>query len=90
MNTQPIPPVNSLLSKMPSGREIHAVPQYKPPMLDREVLEAMRSPPDGDDDLGEDASSEDEVRDALPTPVGAYPGASNSDTGRTPSGSAYY
>lgn len=90
MNTRLIPPVNSLLAKMPSGREICTVQPYKPPMLDREVLEAMRSPPDGDDDLGDEMSSEDEARGSHATLVGAYPGATDYDTPRTASGSTYY
>ncbi|KAJ6444834.1 ph-response regulator protein palc [Purpureocillium lavendulum] len=91
MNTQLIPPVNSLLAKMPSGREICTLRPYQPPVLDRDVLEAMRSPPDGDDELGHEPSSDDEPHASPGLPVGAYPGTSV-DYGRTSStpGSAYY
>ncbi|PHH88444.1 hypothetical protein CDD83_7525 [Cordyceps sp. RAO-2017] len=84
MNTQVVPPLNSLLAKMPSGREIHTLQPYRPPVLDRDVLEAMRSPPDGDDEAADDdVSSADEAR---ATPAGA----ADYDGGRAASGSAYY
>ena len=91
MNTRPIPPINSLLAKMPSGREICTLKPYQPPVLDRDVLEAMRSPPDGDDALGDELSSDDEARTGSPAPVGAYPGTSF-DYGASPgpSSSTYY
>jgi hypothetical protein len=89
MNTQAIPPINSLLSKMPSGREIHSIPQYQPPSLEGDVLEGMRGPPEERDDYG-DASSDDE-QSAAQTYVGAFPGATE-DYSRAPStaGKAYY
>ncbi|PFH61747.1 hypothetical protein XA68_16367 [Ophiocordyceps unilateralis] len=71
MNTQLIPQLNSLLAKMPSGREIFTPQPYKPSILSREMLEAMRSLPEGEDDGGNEASSDDEARGG---PVGAYPG----------------
>ncbi|OAQ87317.1 ph-response regulator protein palc [Purpureocillium lilacinum] len=92
MNTQLIPPVNSLLAKMPSGREICILRPYQPPVLDRDVLESMRAPPDGDDELGHELSSDDEAHASPAMPVGAYPGTSV-DYGRTsstPGSSAYY
>ncbi|GFP59473.1 pH-response regulator protein palC [Trichoderma asperellum] len=61
MNTRPIPPIGALINKMPSGREIHTVKPYQPPVLDREVLEAMRAPPDQAEDVGGEASSDDET-----------------------------
>ncbi|KAF4983280.1 hypothetical protein FZEAL_1265 [Fusarium zealandicum] len=91
MNTQLIPPINSLLSKMPSGREIHAIKPYEPPSLDRDVLEAMRAPPEEDDKFGNDLSSEDEVKGGPSGPVGAFPGT-RGDYVKSPStpGNAYY
>ncbi|KAL6903053.1 hypothetical protein GGI43DRAFT_331362 [Trichoderma evansii] len=61
MNTRPIPPIGVLINKMPSGREIHTIKPYQPPVLDREVLEAMRAPPDQTEDVGGEASSDDET-----------------------------
>ncbi|PHH63337.1 hypothetical protein CDD81_6034 [Ophiocordyceps australis] len=71
MNTQVIPSANSLLAKMPSGREICSIKPYQPPILDRQVLDAMRAPPDGDDDDGvvSAMSSDDEPSMS----VGGYP-----------------
>ena len=71
MNTRAIPPANSLLSKMPSGREIHTIKPYEPPSLDSNTLEAMRAPPSSDD-LVDDLSSDDEQQGPSVT-VGAYP-----------------
>ncbi|KAF5138798.1 pH-response regulator protein palC [Metarhizium anisopliae] len=89
MNTKAIPPVSTLLPKMPSGREIHTVKSYQPPTLDRDVLEAMRSLPDREDDLG-DMSSDDDAKGPS-APAGAFPGTS-ADYGvnRSGSGNAYY
>ncbi|KAM6519462.1 hypothetical protein FALCPG4_013094 [Fusarium falciforme] len=93
MNTQAIPPVNTLLSKMPSGREIHTIKPYEPPSLDRDVLEAMRAPPEEDDGFVDDLSSDDEIRGSPSAPVGAFPGSAadyaRSTSTSTP-GNAYY
>lgn len=91
MNTQAIPPINSLLSKMPSGRDIHTIKPYALPALDRDAVEAMRAPPSRNDDIGDDMSSEDENRGAPSAPAGAYPGTTE-DYGRSPStgGNNYY
>lgn len=40
---------------MPSGREIHTVKPFVPPVLDPAVLEAMRAPPDPLDLAGPDS-----------------------------------
>ncbi|KND92145.1 pH-response regulator protein palC [Tolypocladium ophioglossoides CBS 100239] len=91
MNTQLIPPINSLLSKMPSGREICTLQPYHPPVLDRDILEAMRSPPDADGDLGDEMSSDDEVKRGPSAPAGSYPGTTTHYGGSpAPSGNAYY
>ncbi|KAI4130616.1 MAG: hypothetical protein LQ341_006439 [Variospora aurantia] len=86
INTQLIPPSESLLAGMPSGREIHSSKSYFPPELDADALEKMRAPPDPDEartlmDDGDDSSDED-----IPTGSnlpGAFPG-------RSTAGSEYY
>ncbi|KEY70016.1 hypothetical protein S7711_04031 [Stachybotrys chartarum IBT 7711] len=90
MNTRPIPAPNTLLSQMPSGREIHSIKQYQPPLLDHNVLESMRVPPDAIDDLNNELSSDDETRGPS-APVGAFPGTRD-DYQRSPSsvGNGYY
>ncbi|KOS18977.1 pH-response regulator protein palC [Escovopsis weberi] len=91
MNTRPIPPINSLLAKMPSGRDIHTIKPYQPPCLDRDVLESMRAPPEGDDDVfGDEASSDDNDGSRPSAPIGAFPGSA-AEYGRssTPGGSYY-
>ncbi|KAI9052765.1 hypothetical protein LZ554_003038 [Drepanopeziza brunnea f. sp. 'monogermtubi'] len=72
INTQPIPPTGPLLASMPSGREIHSLKPWTPPVLDTSILENMRAPPDRVDDYDSDRSSEDES--ARQEPVGAFPG----------------
>lgn len=74
MNTRHIPPINSLLSKMPSGREIHSIKAYEPPTLDRDVLEGMRAPPEEVDAFENDLSSDDEIKGGPSGPIGAFPG----------------
>lgn len=91
INTQPIPSINSLLSKMPSGREICTLRPYLPPVLDRDVFEGMRSLPDGDDVVVDESSSDDEARGASSAPAGAYPGTSfDYGASPAPSSSTYY
>ncbi|PNP81766.1 hypothetical protein FNYG_04792 [Fusarium nygamai] len=91
MNTQAIPPINTLLSKMPSGREIHTLKPYEVPSLDRDILESMRAPPEDDDTYVDDLSSDDDVKGGPSAPVGAFPGTVD-DYSRSPStpGNAYY
>ncbi|KAG6042069.1 hypothetical protein E4U41_006190 [Claviceps citrina] len=88
MNTQAIPALNSLLPKMPSGREVHSLKPYQPPALDKDVLEAMRSPPDEEEHLLDDASSEDDK--GGPCAPGAFPGVAVDCGTRSSSGNAYY
>ncbi len=57
---------------MPSGREIHSLKPWTPPVLDTVVLESTRAPPDRADDYGNDTSSDDES--PAQDPVGAFPG----------------
>ena len=89
MNTRAIPAVNTLLAKMPSGRDLHTIKPYVPPTLDQDILDAMRAPPERDDKVDDDSS--DEGDDHSPTPIGAYPGttADYSAAGRA-TGSSYY
>ncbi|KAL7818569.1 hypothetical protein V8C26DRAFT_420079 [Trichoderma gracile] len=61
MNTRPIPPISALVNKMPSGREMHTIKQYQLPTLDRDVLEAMRAPPEQSEPFEGEASSDDET-----------------------------
>jgi hypothetical protein len=61
MLTQPIPPIGPLLAQMPSGREIHSIKLYQPPLLSPETLEAMRAPPDRSDEFGNYPSSDEET-----------------------------
>lgn len=74
MFTQDIPAAGSLLAQMPSGREIHSIKPFQPPVLDISSLDAMRAPPDRSDDLGDDQSSGDEGTLVDSNPVGAFPG----------------
>lgn len=91
MNTQFVPPVNTLLSKMPSGREIHTIKPYEIPSLDNDIVEGMRAPPEGDDAYVDNLSSDDEIKGEASAPIGAFPGTVN-DYSRSPStpGNAYY
>ncbi|KAH6853700.1 hypothetical protein B0I37DRAFT_360026 [Chaetomium sp. MPI-CAGE-AT-0009] len=61
MLTQPIPPIGPLLAQMPSGREIHSIKPFQPPLLSPETLEAMRAPPDRSDEFGNYPSSDEET-----------------------------
>lgn len=58
---------------MPSGREIHSIKPFELPILDVQMLESMRAPPDREDRLAEDGDSSDED-DNSRAPVGAFPG----------------
>lgn len=67
------------MSSMPSGREIHSLKLYVPPVLDASVLESMRAPPDRADDYGGDETSDEEAES--PEPVGAFPGTKGDYSG---------
>ncbi|KAI1811430.1 pH-response regulator protein palC [Poronia punctata] len=69
--TQPIPSTATLLSSLPSGRDMHTIKPYQPPQLSRQALESMRALPDRPDDCADQLSSDDDERAA--TLVGAYP-----------------
>jgi hypothetical protein len=64
---------------MPSGREIHSITPFQPPLLSPEVLEAMRAPPDGSDEFGNYPSSDEETAVDISS-AGAYPGRSATGT----------
>ncbi|KAF4122946.1 BRO1-like domain [Geosmithia morbida] len=84
MNTKQVPSVNSLLAKIPSGREIHSIPDYQPPTLDENALNMMRAPPTDKGELAHDFSSDDEaIGSPQPPGVGGYAGTS-ADYGRSP------
>ncbi|KAK6582938.1 hypothetical protein PZA11_004014 [Diplocarpon coronariae] len=81
-NTQHIPSTGPLTASMPSGREIHSLKPWLPPVLDASLLESMRAPPDRADDYGSDTgasvSSNDEVQEFVSTLPGGtrdYAGA---------------
>jgi hypothetical protein len=59
---QPIPPSTSLVSKLPSGRDIHPPPgPYTPPSLDEDQLARMRAMPSADEPLETELNDSDEA-----------------------------
>ncbi|KAK1755365.1 hypothetical protein QBC47DRAFT_383508 [Echria macrotheca] len=84
MLTQVIPPVGPLLAQIPSGREIHTIKPFQPPLLEAATLEAMRAPPDRSDEPGAYGSSDEETL-TEGTPVGAFPGTQGEYRTATPS-----
>lgn len=82
MNTKAIPSINSLLAKIPSGRDFHSVAEYEPPVLDKSILDAMRAPPDVNDDFARDMSSDDDIKSPESPSIGAFPGTTG-DYGRS-------
>ncbi|MCJ1312850.1 hypothetical protein MMC25_006526 [Agyrium rufum] len=83
INTQIIPPSESLTAALPLGREMHAPQPYRPPQLDEDVLTQMRAPPDldaigasvagGDETDSSDGENEGKRKGR---PPGAFPGGS--------------
>lgn len=74
---------------MPSGRDIHSIKPYRPPILDVETLALMRAPPERDELqglMGDIDSSDDEGERKSSAPPGAFPDASAA----TPNDNAYY
>ncbi|KAI1434512.1 pH-response regulator protein palC [Xylaria sp. CBS 124048] len=68
MLAQKVPPTATLLSSLPSGRDMYTIKLYQPPELSRELLESLRALPDRMDDYGEGKSSSDEDdRSGAPT-----------------------
>ncbi|KAK4185968.1 hypothetical protein QBC35DRAFT_502507 [Podospora australis] len=74
MMTQAVPPIGPLLAQMPSGREIHSSKPYQPPLLEPDVLEAMRAPPERSDEYGNYSDSDDETAVDSSAAPGAFPG----------------
>ncbi|KAI6085404.1 hypothetical protein F4821DRAFT_149421 [Hypoxylon rubiginosum] len=87
-----IPPPGTLIPTLPSGRDMHTVKPYQPPELGRELLEAMRAPPDRSDDFGDEqwSSDDDDDRTAVATPVGAFPDTPPIDRGSSSASRSYY
>ncbi|OCL09951.1 hypothetical protein AOQ84DRAFT_397114 [Glonium stellatum] len=87
MGVQLIPPSESLLAGMPSGREYHTPKTYIPPALDEDVMARMRAPPDPSDAAfeGDEDDSGDENNNRS-SPVGAFPGTKGEYSG----GNVYY
>ena len=80
INTQIVPPSEALISKMPSGRDIHLAKQYQPPNLDEDTLANLRAPPSDihqaesvEDDDSSSSEAEEKGRNELP---GTFPGSS--------------
>ncbi|MCJ1474269.1 hypothetical protein MMC13_002927 [Lambiella insularis] len=71
---QIIPPSESLIAAMPSGREIHSPKVYIRPNLDPDTLASMRAPPDRDKDTLGSSSESDGSRGEISN-TGAVPGA---------------
>ncbi|KAI8628095.1 pH-response regulator protein palC [Xylariaceae sp. FL1651] len=89
MLTQTVPSPATLLSSLPSGRDMHTIKPYQPPELPRQSLESMRAPPDRLDDYGgEQLSSDEDDRTVVETPVGEFPGTS--DAYRSASARSYF
>lgn len=87
INIQSIPPFESLLASMPSGREIHSSPTYVAQELETDVLERLRAPPDAENARAlakDDDSSEDEAQ------VDGLPGTFPSGVASGSAGNEYY
>jgi len=69
------------MGTIPSGREIHTLKAFIPPVLELSVLEGMRAPPDRADNYEDDDSSDDEHE--IQEPVGAFPGTKNDYSGNS-------
>ena len=81
INTQVVPPSESLLASLPSGRDVFEVETYQVPRLDEDVLSRMRAPPEPvERESGQD-DSDSEVESEIPRdPVGAFPGTKDEYT----------
>lgn len=80
INSQHIPPTSSLLSTMPSGREIHSPQPYKPPSLDPGTIARMRAPLDREAEASVlVGDSDDSEREDSGTVPGSFPRTSNTD-----------
>ncbi|KAI2613685.1 uncharacterized protein GGS25DRAFT_516551 [Hypoxylon fragiforme] len=90
MLTQAIPSPGTLLATLPSGRDMHSIKPYQIPELGRELLEAMRAPPDHSDDFGGEglSSDDDGERTAVATSIGGFP--NTPDISRSEGTRSYY
>ena len=61
---------------MPSGRDIHSTKPFVPPSLDDDTLARMRAPPNVDETIDNESSSDEgeKAQGGLP---GAFPGSSS-------------
>ncbi|KAL8709236.1 MAG: hypothetical protein Q9220_005979 [cf. Caloplaca sp. 1 TL-2023] len=89
INTQLVPPFETLLASMPSGREIHSTTLYVPPELDADILEKMRAPPDPDEARALMADDEDSS-DNDPSTDKIVPGTFPSNSAGNIGASEYY
>jgi hypothetical protein len=71
------------MASMPSGREIHSLKPFAPPVLENSIIENMKAPPDRADDFESDTSEEEKEDKA---PAGAFPGTQSDYA----SGTNYY
>ncbi|KAI1823964.1 pH-response regulator protein palC [Xylaria intraflava] len=69
---QKIPPTATLLSSLPSGRDMYTIQPYHPPELSRQTLESLRALPDRADDYGGDQPSSDEDEGTIIATPDAY------------------
>ena len=87
---QSIPPAETLLASMPSGREYHVPKIFIPPSLDEDAIVRMRAPPDpansGLNGDGDDSADAEDRENAAQAPAGAFPGTRAEYTG----GTTYY
>ncbi|KAK2764544.1 hypothetical protein FQN54_009239 [Arachnomyces sp. PD_36] len=95
INTQLIPSPKTLLTTLPSGRDIHSPQSYTPPSLGDSQLIRMRAPPEDDDNLpgagddGMDSSSEDDGGD-FGKPGAVPPGGFPESRASSGHGSGYF
>ncbi|KAF2204165.1 pH-response regulator protein palC [Delitschia confertaspora ATCC 74209] len=76
IGNQLIPPWESLVTAMPSGREYHTSQPFVPPTLDESSIIKLRAPPEPNDrafEGNEDDSDMDEEKTS--TPIGGFPGS---------------
>ena len=83
INSQPIPPSSSLLSTMPSGREIHSPQPYKPPTLDGSTVARMRALLDGEAEASASLDDSDDSGTEDPGPVQGSSPKTSSNSGAT-------
>lgn len=80
INTQIIPPPDTMLAKAPSGRDVHTTKPFVPPSLEADILTRMRAPLDIEDSAKSEiddgsSSEEDEHQSNFPGAFPRKPGA---------------